>query len=94
LNPADYCPDCAELIGTLGNKETIVFSMPCNVKFEPGNSAMARTAVWREGDHVEMLHWSESTPKHMILRNTNRCKQSRVRLCEKQLREAITKLAR
>jgi hypothetical protein len=94
MNPADYCPDCAELVSALGNRETIVFSMPCDVKFEPGNSNMVRTALWREGDHVEMLHWGTTLPKHMILRNANRCKQKLARLCEKQLRVAIAKLTK
>lgn len=87
--PLDYCADCVELVAALGGKDTAAFKLPCDVRFDVHNSRVFRCAIWRAGDHVELLHWLEATPRHMIVVNTSRRKQARVWLCEKQLRPAI-----
>jgi len=88
-DPAGYCLACAEVLALLGNKATVVFKLPCNVRLEPRTSRVARTAVWREGDHVELMHWTEQAPRHMLVHNASRRRQALVRLCERPLRAAI-----
>lgn len=95
-DPGGYCLACAAMLDMLGGKTTVVFKLPCAVRFEPRSSRVVRTAIWREGDHIELMHWTrrEETqePRHMIVQNMNRRRQYLVRLCEQPLRAAVEKL--
>jgi hypothetical protein len=88
------CSDCVALVAVLGGKDTGLFHLPMDVRFEPGRNCVLRTAIWREHDTVELFHWADSEVRHMIIYNHNRRKQNKVRLCERVLCSALAAVRR